>query len=197
MSSDSLMPGGWVLLSYRMPREPSSPRVAVWRRLQRLGVAQLADGLVALPADARTREHFDWIAAEVLQAGGLATVWLGHPSSRQQERNIAQAMTEDRRQEYVALIQEAQQAQTLADPERGRAVKRLRGQLHKIGRRDYFPPLERDVAVTAVGELARTDAVVGAARAVGDRGEVGNEARGARGPGRLRLADPPAHRPGP
>ena len=43
-------PGEWVLLSYRLPREPSTPRIAVWRKLRRLGVAQISDGLVALPA---------------------------------------------------------------------------------------------------------------------------------------------------
>ena len=35
--------GWWVLLSYRVPREPSTPRIAVWRRLRQLGVAQLGD----------------------------------------------------------------------------------------------------------------------------------------------------------
>ena len=42
-------PGNWVLLSYRMPREPSTPRITIWRKLKRLGVAQLGDGLIALP----------------------------------------------------------------------------------------------------------------------------------------------------
>ena len=42
------------MLTARMPREPSTPRSTVWRKLRRLGVAQLADGLVALPADARS-----------------------------------------------------------------------------------------------------------------------------------------------
>jgi hypothetical protein len=64
--------GDWVLLTYRLPREPSTPRASVWRKLRRLGVAQLADGLVALPEDARTREHLEWIADEVLAAGGTA-----------------------------------------------------------------------------------------------------------------------------
>ena len=41
------------MLTYRLPRDPSTPRGVVWRKLRRLGVAQLADGLVALPADAR------------------------------------------------------------------------------------------------------------------------------------------------
>ena len=34
----------WVLLAYRLPRVPSTPRSAVWRKLKRLGVAQLGDG---------------------------------------------------------------------------------------------------------------------------------------------------------
>jgi DNA-binding transcriptional regulator PaaX len=50
-------PESWVLLCYRLPREPSAPRITVWRHLKRLGVGQLADGLVTTPADARTREQ--------------------------------------------------------------------------------------------------------------------------------------------
>ena len=60
------------MLTYRLPREPSAPRLALWRKLKRLGVAQLADGLVALPADARTREQLEWAAEEVEEAGGTA-----------------------------------------------------------------------------------------------------------------------------
>ncbi len=45
----------WVFLAYRLPREPSTPRITVWRKLKRLGVAQILDGLVALPMDARNR----------------------------------------------------------------------------------------------------------------------------------------------
>ena len=69
-----------MLLSYRVPREPSAPRIAVWRKLKRLGVAQLSDGLVGLPDDARTREHLEWIAQEVREAGGQAGVWLAEPT---------------------------------------------------------------------------------------------------------------------
>src|SRR5213080_3282008 len=54
--------GQWVLLAYRLPRDPSTPRIALWRTLRRLGAAQLLDGLVALPADSRTREQLEWAA---------------------------------------------------------------------------------------------------------------------------------------
>src|SRR5258708_8397611 len=60
----------WVLLAFRLPREPSTPRIALWRRLKRLGVAQLLDGLVALPLDRRNREQLEWLANDVTEVGG-------------------------------------------------------------------------------------------------------------------------------
>jgi hypothetical protein len=59
-----------VLLACRLPREPSTPRIAPWRTLRRLGAAQLTDGVVAPPANSRMREQFDWLADGVLEAGG-------------------------------------------------------------------------------------------------------------------------------
>src|SRR5205823_1282066 len=96
--------GGWVLLCYRLPREPSTPRITVWRKLKRLGVAQLADGLVALPADARTREQLEWIADEITEAGGEASIWLAQPASAAQERDLAQRLATARAAEYTAVI---------------------------------------------------------------------------------------------
>ncbi|MBL7487304.1 chromate resistance protein [Frankia sp. AgB1.9] len=146
--------GSWVLLAYRVPREPSRPRIAVWRKLERLGVARLGDGLVGLPADARTREQIGWIADEVMEAGGAATVWLAQPTTRTQEREIAKGMRAARAVEYQALIDQAAAAGTETGVERTRAVRRLRGELRQIVRRDFFPPPQRDLAKAAVEALA-------------------------------------------
>lgn len=142
-----------MLLSYRIPREPSTPRITVWRKLKRLGVAQLGDGLVGLPADARTREHLDWIAEEVLEAGGSAMVWLAQPASLGQERQLAQAMADARTAEYAAVLTEADHAASLPEPDRLRVMRRLRDELRRIHRRDYFPPPQRRTAERAVAGL--------------------------------------------
>jgi hypothetical protein len=144
----------WVLLAYRMPREPSTPRIAVWRKLRRLGVAQVVDGLVALPADARTREQLEWLADEVLEAGGEATIWLGRLGSAAQERAIAERMSDAVTGEYRQLIEEARAAQT--DPEgiRRRTLARLRREHRRIAQRDYFPPVEAEQARQVLAALA-------------------------------------------
>jgi hypothetical protein len=100
-STDGL--GEWVLLTYSLPRDPSAPRLALWRKLRRLGVAQLADGLVCLPADARTRERLEWAADEVIAAGGAAGVWLPRAATRAQDREVARVMNSARAEEYGAL----------------------------------------------------------------------------------------------
>lgn len=146
-------PGQWVLLSYRMPREPSTPRITVWRKLKRLGVAQISDGLVALPADARTREHLDWIAEEIQDAGGTAGVWLAQPAISTQERRLAQDMTDERIREYWAVRVEAEQALALPAADQRRVMRKLRAHLRRIHRRDYFPSPQRHDAQSAVDAL--------------------------------------------
>src|SRR5947208_13625524 len=86
----------WVLLTFRLPREPSTPRITVWRKLRRLGAAQIVDGLVALPLDARTKEQMESIAGEVTEAGGDATIWLGHVGTARAERELAARMPAER-----------------------------------------------------------------------------------------------------
>ena len=166
-----------MLLSYRVPREPSSPRIAIWRKLRRLGVAQISDGLVALPADARTREQLEWIADEAAEAGGAATVWLARPASMAAERELAQGMADARAAEYRAVLTQAGTASSGTLAVRAAAVRRLRGELRRIGRRDFFPPPERDAARTAVEALSGPVAGTPRARPAAERGSEGRVAR--------------------
>jgi hypothetical protein len=155
--------GLWVLLSYRLPREPSTPRIAVWRRLKRLGVAQLSDGLVTLPADARTREQLEWIAQAVTDAGGHASIWLAHPATAAQERDVAASMAAARADEYDAITAQASAAMRDDGRSRARAGERLRAELRRVERRDFFPPPQREVARAAVRAVL---SAAGAATAV-------------------------------
>jgi hypothetical protein len=146
--------GQWVMLAYRLPREPSGPRLAIWRRLKRLGVAQLLDGLVALPLDSRNRERLEWIADEVVEAGGDASIWLALPATRAQERELAVALRYAIAEQYQAVAAEARSAAAEGGGRHRRTLARLRRELARIARRDYFPPPEREEARGAVEALA-------------------------------------------
>ena len=143
----------WVLLFYRLPREPSTPRSAVWRSLKRLGVAQLGDGMVALPADARTREALEWVAEDVVDHGGEATVWLGRPADRAGLQAITAKMRAAIAAEYDAIIAEAAAAKGADQTNRRRTAARLSRELCRIGDRDFFPPPQREHAEHAVASL--------------------------------------------
>jgi hypothetical protein len=144
----------WVLLTYRMPREPSTPRIAVWRRLRRLGVAQIGDGLVALPLDSRNREQLEWIADEVTEGGGSSSIWIGHLASSSDEHLVVEALARQVASEYADIAREANAARTLAHTARRTTLRRLRRELRRVRQRDYFPPSECDVAIRAIEDLA-------------------------------------------
>jgi hypothetical protein len=144
----------WVLLAYRLPREPSTPRIAVWRQLRRLGVAQVSDGVVALPLDARTREQLEWVAEIIVDHGGEATIWLAEPGSAGQARVLARQMTQAIDREYAQLLERAHASGGGSPAARRRTLAALRRELGRIQGRDFFPSPAGERAIDAVERFA-------------------------------------------
>ena len=143
------------MLVYRIPREPSTPRIAVWRKLRKHGVFQLADGVVVLPASPRTREQFDWMAEEVVEAGGQAEVWTAAPTIKAQRDRMRAKLSADRGTEYDELTDAAEAARSLSDPAgREKKLAQLRRRLREIDKRTFFLTPQRDGAEAALKELA-------------------------------------------
>jgi len=129
-------------------------------------VAQIGDGVVAMPADARTQGQMEWVAEEVEQAGGTAIRWVARSASGEQERRLAEEMAAARVAGYDQVRERAAQAIAEPDPAAaGGVLRRLRGELRRIERRDYFAPVERDIARGAVRALADQVAAVDRERA--------------------------------
>ena len=144
----------WVLLAYRMPREPSTPRIAVWRKLRRLGAVQVLDGLVALPNGVRTKEQLEWIADEVVEAGGEADLWIGRPATKAQQRALLNQMAAEVDAEYDAVIEDAAAAFDEPTGTQKRTLARIRRDIKRIRARDHFGSRAVDRAIAAVERLA-------------------------------------------
>jgi len=117
-------------------------------------VAQLLDGLVALPLDARNREQLEWIADDVEVHGGQATIWLGQLASHADERAIITDLSAAVAEDYRELMAHASAAHDAEEPVRQRTLRRLRRELRRIRQRDYFPPPEATEARRAIERLA-------------------------------------------
>jgi DNA-binding transcriptional regulator PaaX len=144
----------WVLLVYRLPREPSRHRVAVWRKLKTLGALYLRDGVAALPDDAVTREQLEWLQVRVGEAGGEATLWEALPNTVAEGQALAERFRASREEAYRGLIEAATKLRNKAalgadGAGMGEELVRIERLFRAERRRDYFrSPLRREAERT-------------------------------------------------
>lgn len=119
----------WLLLAYKVPREPSVLRVTVWRKLKRLGAVLLNDAAWVLPATPATTEQFQWLAAEIKEMGGECTLWQAQLLDGQEQELI---------QRFQAQV-EAPYREILAALRRKRPdLATISRQYHQVQTQDYF-----------------------------------------------------------
>jgi hypothetical protein len=164
-----------VLLVYRLPREPSRHRVAVWRKLRDLGALYLQDGVAALPEDAVTREQLQWLQLRVREAGGEATLWEARPGTMAEEAELVGAFRASREEAYGAIIAEAKRLRRKAQMG-GAALSEQLGKLEREfraeRRRDYFrSPLRGEAAAALKAARAAVRGSEAPAEAVRTEGE--------------------------
>jgi hypothetical protein len=64
----------WLLLIHQIPPKPAYFRAKVGRRLQRIGAVAIKNSVYALPLTDQTQEDFQWVAREIGEEGGEATL---------------------------------------------------------------------------------------------------------------------------
>jgi DNA-binding transcriptional regulator PaaX len=84
----------WALLLYRMPAEPSAPRVAVWRALKRLDGGYLQDGSFAAPHSEDIETQLRILAHDIRNQEGEATMVISQTID--DERHLKQRLRANR-----------------------------------------------------------------------------------------------------
>lgn len=81
------MESKWLVLAYQLPREPSRSRVAVWRRLRKLGAVHMDEGFWLMPNAEQLRAGLTDIIATIHREGGTVSAFFakGFPAGEDEE----------------------------------------------------------------------------------------------------------------
>ena len=69
-----MKPTSWLLLLFSLPTKRKTERVAVWRRLKKMGAVQLKTSTYLLPDEPAQYEQFQWLAQQIRDYGGDSTL---------------------------------------------------------------------------------------------------------------------------
>src|SRR5438309_11424156 len=98
----------WLLLLYSLPTNRNTERVAVWRRLKRMGAVQLKTSTYLLPDEPAQYEQFQWLAQQIRDYGGDSTLVRAQEIVGLTCEKAVAMFNEDRARDYLALLRSLQ-----------------------------------------------------------------------------------------
>ena len=93
----------WLLLLYSLPTNRNTERVAVWRRLKKMGAVQLKTSTYLLPDEPAQHEQFQWLAQQIRDYGGDSTLVRAQEIEGLTREKVVSLFNAARDKEYVAL----------------------------------------------------------------------------------------------
>jgi hypothetical protein len=95
---------GWLLLTYKLPAEPTRLRVGVWRRIRSLGAVYLQNSICVLPATGEHQRQLRMVKLEIETAGGEAVLFEAMALDPRQEELVVSRFQRDRDQDYEEFL---------------------------------------------------------------------------------------------
>ncbi len=129
----------WLLFVFSLPTRRASQRVAVWRKLQRLGCVSLGNSGYLLPNDSSNRERFEWLATAIRGYGGNASVVEVQSIDNFSGSQIVDRFVKARTQDYQELLRELRRNSPVSSANRSVArIGRLRQRFQDVLAIDFF-----------------------------------------------------------
>lgn len=137
----------WVVFSYSLSsKASSSPRVTLWRRLQRLGAITPKAGIYVLPSRDECVEAFQWLAQEVQQAKGEAVVMRVERFEGFSDPQLMDLFREACKEKYTEIEAQATKVETALRTRRKpkekseilERLEKLRKRHAEVARMDFF-----------------------------------------------------------
>lgn len=160
----------WLLLTYKVPAEPSKRRVALWRKLKGLGGVYLQSGVCLLAKSDEHVRQLKIVENDIAEMGGESVILETVALDRAQQDKVVGRFKADRDEEYKEFIDkcddfEAEIAKeraanhyTYAELEENDVdLKKLQSWLAKISKLDLYGA---DLAPAAADRLKACEALL-------------------------------------
>ncbi len=159
---------GWLLLAYKVPSEPSSNRISIWRELKRLGAYYPQQAVCLLPGRPDIVEQVGAIRGRIAEMGGTHTYLEIPYVPDAQHDELVDAFLALAAKEYAEIIEECEskfmkeieferfrENYTFEEAEEIRQdLDKIRRWLDAVTARDWFDSPSRTSAQEKVEECA-------------------------------------------
>jgi hypothetical protein len=141
----------WLLLLFRLPTNRNTERVAVWRRLKKIGAGQIKTSTYLLPDEPAQYEQFQWLAQQIRDYGGDSTLVRAQEIEGLTKEKVIAMFNDARAKDYAELRKSLQGfigRRRKTDAETAAVLERFRRQFREIREVDFFDSaLGHDVAM--------------------------------------------------
>src|SRR5438132_3214101 len=132
----------WLLLLFSLPTNRKTERVAVWRRLRKMGAVPIKTSTYLLPDEPPQYEQFQWLAQQIRDYGGDSTLVRGQGIEGLTRDEIVSLFNAARDKEYAELrkaLQNFISRRKRTDAEFvGVELERLTKQFRELREIDFF-----------------------------------------------------------
>jgi hypothetical protein len=98
--------GGWLVLIYRVPTEPSSSRVAIWRDLKRTGAHYLQQCVCVVPRRPELRDAVDVVREKIVRLGGSSNLFEVPALPADEEAALIEGFRDLVAKQYAEIVEE-------------------------------------------------------------------------------------------
>jgi hypothetical protein len=142
----------WLLLLFSLPTNRNTERVAVWRRLKKMGAVQIKTSTYLLPDEPAQYEQFQWLAKQIRDYGGDSTLVRAHEIEGLSKERVIAIFNDARAKDYGELRKSLQSfiaRQKKMDAEEASSeLERLTRRFREVRAVDFFDsPRGHDAAM--------------------------------------------------
>jgi hypothetical protein len=147
-----IVANSWLLLLFSLPTNRNTERVAVWRRLKKMGAVQIKTSTYLLPDAPAQYEQFQWLAKQIREYGGDSTLVRAQEIEGLTKEKVIALFNDNRAKDYGELRKSLQsfisRRKKMEAEEAASELERLTRQFREARAVDFFDsPRGHDVAM--------------------------------------------------